>query len=182
MIFNVGARRSGTYWLQRITCAHPAVAEVPTETYVFSHGIAPLMERFHHGDRDHVDVGLVYADRTKLIAAIRSLCDTVFGEFASEAGQQKEWRDEHRPGQGHQRLRIGSTNLEEDQEDERVLQKVVVEGGEELAPEEGRKAPGRHELWEHRMGLGMGRLRRARARMGDASEGSAEACAGLQLR
>ena len=47
MIFNAGARRSGTYWLQRITCAHPAVAEVPSETYIFSHGIAPLMERFH---------------------------------------------------------------------------------------------------------------------------------------
>ena len=61
MIFNVGARRCGTYWLQRITCAHPAVAEVPSETYVFSHGIAPLMERFHHDDPEYEEVGQVYA-------------------------------------------------------------------------------------------------------------------------
>ncbi|HYH59427.1 MAG TPA: sulfotransferase [Thermoleophilaceae bacterium] len=101
MIFNVGARRSGTYWLQRITCAHPAVAEVPSETYVFSHGIAPLMERFHHGERDFVDVGLIYADREKLIAAIRNLCDTVFGEFATEgqthAAERTPWHVSHLP-------------------------------------------------------------------------------------
>ena len=86
MIFNVGARRSGTYWLQRIVCAHPSVAEVPSETYVFSHGIAPLMERFQHAERDSQEVGRVYADRARLITAVRSLCDTVFGEFAT-AGQ-----------------------------------------------------------------------------------------------
>lgn len=86
MIFNVGARRSGTYWLQRITCAHPAVAEVPSETYVFSHGIAPLMERFQHDDRGSQTVGRVFADRERLIAAVRNLCDTVFKEFV-EAGQ-----------------------------------------------------------------------------------------------
>ena len=83
MIFNVGARRSGTYWLQRITCAHPAVAEVPSETYVFSHGIAPLMERFHHDDPAYEEVGQVYADRARVIADIRDLCDTVFGEFVA---------------------------------------------------------------------------------------------------
>ena len=86
MIFNVGARRSGTYWLQRITCAHPAVAEVPSETYVFSHGIAPLMERFQHDERDSQEVGKVFADRGRVIEAVRSLCDTVFGEFIG-AGQ-----------------------------------------------------------------------------------------------
>ena len=87
MIFNVGARRSGTYWLQRIVCAHPAVAEVPGETYVFSHGIAPLMERFRHEDPAAQAVGSVYADRAKLIAAVRALCDAVFGEFA-RAGEE----------------------------------------------------------------------------------------------
>jgi hypothetical protein len=87
MIFNVGARRSGTYWLQRIVCAHPAVAEVPTETHVFSHGIAPLMERFQHEDRGSREVGRVYADRERLMAAVRALCDTVFGEFA-QAGER----------------------------------------------------------------------------------------------
>jgi hypothetical protein len=84
MIFNVGARRSGTYWLQRIVCAHPAVGEVPSETYVFSHGIAPLMERFQHDEPESQEVGRVYADRERLIASVRALCETVFGEFASD--------------------------------------------------------------------------------------------------
>jgi hypothetical protein len=101
MIFNVGSRRSGTYWLQRIVCAHPAVAEVPSETYVFSHGIAPLMERFHHGDRNWIDVGQIYADRERLIGAIRILCDTVFGEFVTEgqpyASERTPWHVFHLP-------------------------------------------------------------------------------------
>jgi len=101
MIFNVGSRRSGTYWLQRITCAHPAVAEVPSETYVFSHGIAPLMERFQHEERGSQEVGKVYADRGRLIAAVRNLCDTVFGEFARSgeayAAERTPWHVYHLP-------------------------------------------------------------------------------------
>ena len=101
MIFNVGARRSGTYWLQRIVCAHPAVGEVPSETYVFSHGIVPLMERFQHSDRDSQEVGRVYADRERLIAAIRNLCDTVFGEFAADGqthvAERTPWHVLHLP-------------------------------------------------------------------------------------
>ena len=101
LIFNVGARRSGTYWLQRITCAHTAVAEVPSETYVFSHGVAPLMERFQHDERLSQEVGRVYADRAKLIAAVRSLCDTVFGEFAdsgqTHAAERTPWHVYHLP-------------------------------------------------------------------------------------
>jgi len=101
MIFNVGARRSGTYWLQRITCAHPAVAEVPSETYVFSHGIAPLMERFHHDDPTYEEVGQVFARRERVIAAVRNLCDTVFGEFVQEgqthAAERTPWHVYHLP-------------------------------------------------------------------------------------
>ncbi len=101
MIFNVGARRSGTYWLQRIVCAHPSVAEVPSETYVFSHGIAPLMERFQHEERGSQEVGRVYADRERLLAAIRGLCDTVFGEFAQagerHVAERTPWHVHHLP-------------------------------------------------------------------------------------
>ena len=101
MIFNVGARRSGTYWLQRIVCAHPAVAEVPSETYVFSHGVVPLLERFQHEERDSQEVGRVYADRERLIAAIRDLCDTVFGEFAqggeTHIAERTPWHVLHLP-------------------------------------------------------------------------------------
>jgi hypothetical protein len=81
MIFNVGARRSGTYWLQRIVCAHPDVAEVPSETHLFSHGLVPLLERFQHHDPSAPDVGLVYADRAAVIGHLRALCDTVFDGF-----------------------------------------------------------------------------------------------------
>jgi hypothetical protein len=81
MIFNVGARRSGTYWLQRIVCAHPDVAEVPSETHLFSHGLVPLLERFQHRDASAPDVGFVYADRAAVIGHLRALCDTVFDHF-----------------------------------------------------------------------------------------------------
>lgn len=101
MIFNVGARRSGTYWLQRIVCAHPAVAEVPSETYLFSHGIAPLRSLFQHDDRDNAEMGQVYADRARVVPAIRSLCDTVLGEFAgpghTHIAERTPWHVEHLP-------------------------------------------------------------------------------------
>jgi len=101
MIFNAGARRSGTYWLQRITCAHPAVAEVPSETYIFSHGIAPLMERFHHDDPEFQEVGQVYARRERVIESVRNLCDTVFGEFVrdgqTQAAERTPWHVYHLP-------------------------------------------------------------------------------------
>lgn len=84
MIFNLGARRSGTFWLQRIVTAHPQVGAVPAETHLLSHGIAPLMERFHHGDPGSTEVGAVFIERERLIAALRRFCDEVFGQFLGE--------------------------------------------------------------------------------------------------
>jgi hypothetical protein len=78
MIFNVGARRSGTFWLQRIVTAHPDVAAVPSETHLFSHGIAPLFERFQHSLRSSTGVGEVYVERDAALDAARDLCDVVF--------------------------------------------------------------------------------------------------------
>src|SRR4051794_25315435 len=78
MIFNVGARRSGTLWLQRVVTAHPDVAAVPSETHLFSHGIAPLLERFQHGAMGSTEVGRVYVERDAIVDAVRDLCDTVF--------------------------------------------------------------------------------------------------------
>jgi hypothetical protein len=86
MIFNVGARRSGTFWLQRTICSHPAIGGVPSETHLISHGIAPLMERFHHSASSSPSVGRVYADRDEVIDRLRELCDSVFGQFL-EPGQ-----------------------------------------------------------------------------------------------
>jgi hypothetical protein len=81
MIFCFGARRSGTYLVQRMVAAHPAVSAVPSETHLISHGIAPLLERFHHGVRESTQVGSVYADREVLLDAVRDLCDAAFGEY-----------------------------------------------------------------------------------------------------
>src|SRR4051794_25457280 len=85
MIFCFGARRSGTYLVERVIAAHPTVSAVPSETHLISHGIAPLLERFHHGVRRSSQVGSVYADRDTLLDAIRDLCDTAFAEYL-EAG------------------------------------------------------------------------------------------------
>jgi hypothetical protein len=77
MIFNVGSRRSGTYWLQRIVTAHPEVAAVPSETHLFAGGIAPLFEGFQHSLRSSAKVGEVYVEREAALDAARDLCDVV---------------------------------------------------------------------------------------------------------
>jgi hypothetical protein len=82
MIFSTGARRSGTYWLQRIVMAHPDVFGIPSETLLFSHGVAPFLERFHHGARGSLELGTIYTDRAQLIDGIRRLCDGVFMDLA----------------------------------------------------------------------------------------------------
>jgi hypothetical protein len=78
MIFNVGSRRSGTFWLQRIVTAHPEVSAVGSETHLFSHGIAPLAERFHHAAMGSGQVGTTFIERDTLLDALRDFCDTVF--------------------------------------------------------------------------------------------------------
>jgi hypothetical protein len=78
MIFNVGSRRSGTLWLQRVVTAHPDVAAVPGETHLFSHGIAPLLERFQHAAIGSGEVGKLYVERDALLDAVRDLCDAAF--------------------------------------------------------------------------------------------------------
>ena len=81
MIFLVGARRSGTNWVQRILGAHPEVALVPSETYLFSRGIKPLRERFHHGVLGSPGTAFVYMDPLEMTRALRNLCDGVFLPF-----------------------------------------------------------------------------------------------------
>lgn len=88
MIFAVGSRRSGTYWLQRIICAHPTVAEVPAETHLFSHGIAPLVERFQDHDRGLADVGRIYLERDRLRRHLRALCDDAFGGYLNPPAER----------------------------------------------------------------------------------------------
>jgi len=97
MIFLVGARRSGTNWLQRIVTAHPAVAGVTTETYLFSRGIALLAERFQHGAAGSYTLAKIYMDRAAFLDATRDFCDQVFLGFAEVLGGGKEKLAERTP-------------------------------------------------------------------------------------
>ena len=81
LIFAFGARRSGTWWLQRILSAHPEVAAVPSETYLFELGIRPLLERFHHGAKSSQTVAEMYADRDVVLDAARDFCDRVLTPY-----------------------------------------------------------------------------------------------------
>jgi hypothetical protein len=78
MIFVVGARRSGTNWLQRMVCAHPATVAVPSETFLFSQGIQPLAERFQHGAAGSTATGFTWMDRDAMLDGLREFCDSVF--------------------------------------------------------------------------------------------------------
>ncbi len=75
MIFLVGARRSGTNWLQRVVGAHPDVSLVPSETHLFSRGILPLRQRFHHSVRGSPGTSFLYMDEDDLLDALREFCD-----------------------------------------------------------------------------------------------------------
>lgn len=80
-IFITGARRSGTYWLQRIITSHAQIGAVPSETHLFSHGIRPLMDRLTGTEPADPTVGRVWADREAVNPIIRELCDAVFAPF-----------------------------------------------------------------------------------------------------
>jgi|GEM_PF-2639637 hypothetical protein len=75
--FLVGVRRSGTNWLRRIVDAHPDATVIPGETYLFSHGIAPLVERVQHGIAGSARTGFAFVDRSDFLCDVRSLCDRI---------------------------------------------------------------------------------------------------------
>jgi len=95
MVFCVGARRSGTWWLQRILMSHPDVAEVPSETYLFSRGLVPLGDRFQHEVKGSLQVGSVYMQRAAYIEALRHFCDAVFAPFLEGRHYLVERTPEH---------------------------------------------------------------------------------------
>lgn len=80
VIFLVGAQRSGTNWLQRMLSAHPEIVSLPAETHFFSHGIAPLKERFHHGPSNSTTTGATYMDPQRLRESLRRFSDDVLAE------------------------------------------------------------------------------------------------------
>lgn len=80
IIFAVGARRSGTNWLQRILAARPDVVAMPTETYLFSHGLQPLAERIQHANPNLPQTAKAFMPRDVFLDAARDFADRVFAE------------------------------------------------------------------------------------------------------
>jgi hypothetical protein len=97
MVFVVGARRSGTNWLQRALGAHPAVACVPGETYLFYGGIRPLAERIQHGAAGSARTGSVYMARDAFLDATRDFCDRVFGGLLDSVAGEARYLVERTP-------------------------------------------------------------------------------------
>jgi hypothetical protein len=87
VVFLVGARRSGTNWLQRVLGAHPDLAAAPSETHLFSHGLGPLTERVQHGAPMSSRTGSVYMEREEYLDALRDFCDRLFGGLLDGLGQ-----------------------------------------------------------------------------------------------
>lgn len=81
LICVVGARRSGTHWIQRILSRHPSVVAVPTETYLFSQAIAPLFERFQHASTASPMLGQTYIEHDVLLHHARALCNAALQSY-----------------------------------------------------------------------------------------------------
>jgi hypothetical protein len=75
VVFLVGARRSGTNWLQRMLAAHPDVVAMATETYLISHGVVRFADRFQHVNPEARAVGRAYLERDRFADAMRDLVD-----------------------------------------------------------------------------------------------------------
>lgn len=97
LVFLVGARRSGTNWLQRALSAHPDLAAAPSETHLFSHGLGPLNERIQHGAPLSSRTGSVYMEREEYLDALRDFCDRLFGGLLEGLGQSGKTLVERTP-------------------------------------------------------------------------------------
>lgn len=78
MVFVVGARRSGTNWLQHLLTLHPKIAAVPSETYLFWDAVPALQARVQHGLFSSTKTGLTYMPREEFLDAVRDFCDRLF--------------------------------------------------------------------------------------------------------
>jgi hypothetical protein len=108
LVFLVGARRSGTNWLQRMICAHPDAVAVPSETHLFSHGFAPLVERFQHGAIGSPKTAKVYLPRDDLYDFLRDIADRTFGGIARALAPDARLIVERTPWHAYQLDLIGA--------------------------------------------------------------------------
>ena len=70
-------------------------------------------------------------------------------QFAAEPGEKKERGNQRGAGERDQDGRIGAGHLEQDDENQRRLEKIVTECRKELAPEQRREAARRHQGQRH---------------------------------
>src|SRR5271155_3048843 len=96
------------------------------------------------GDRDNGGAKLDELDALRDKALVVAV-----GELAAEPGQEEERRDQRRAGERDERRGIGAGGREQNDEDERGLEKIVAEGGAELAPEQRRETARRHQGHGH---------------------------------
>jgi hypothetical protein len=67
------------------------------------------------------------------------------GQLAAEARQKEKRRDQGGAGNRDQNRRIRAGHFVQDDEDQRGFQKIIAEGGEELAPKQRRETARRHQ-------------------------------------
>jgi Sulfotransferase family len=77
LVFLVGARRSGTNWLERILTAHPSVVAMRSETYLFSHGVKAFAELVQHANPGAMTMGKTFMERDRFLDASRALIDEI---------------------------------------------------------------------------------------------------------
>jgi hypothetical protein len=83
MLFLVGSQRSGTHWLQRILATHPDVANIPSETQLFTYALSRVAEVVHHGVLSSPSTGGIYMDPDAFSDATRDYCDAIFGNLVA---------------------------------------------------------------------------------------------------
>ncbi len=71
------------------------------------------------------------------------------GDLAAKTGEEKEREGERRGRELDQRAGFGLAEPEQQNEDQRLLEKVIAERGERLAPEQRRKTSRRHQGRSH---------------------------------
>lgn len=97
MIFVVGARRSGTNWLQQLLTLHPQVAAVPSETYLFWDAVPALQARVQHGLFSSTKTGLTYMPREDFLDGVRDFCDRLFVNLREAGGAGASYLVERTP-------------------------------------------------------------------------------------
>jgi hypothetical protein len=64
-------------------CAHPDTMAIPSETHLFSHGLAPLADRFQHGSAASPKTAKVFLPQDAMRDMLREVADRVLGGVAS---------------------------------------------------------------------------------------------------